>query len=83
MPNFGIFPFTYLLIAYLLYLLKLIVGTSVTEERWIIFEIDNDLKTTILPSIANILNFRNFKMFYFEKSKYLEPLNPLRHPLNR
>ena len=54
-----------------------------TEERWIIFEIDNDLKTTILPSIANILNFRNFKMFYFEKSKYLEPLNPLRHPLNR
>ena len=54
-----------------------------TEERWINFEIDNDLKTTILPSIVNILNFRNFKMFYFKKSKYLEPLNPLRHPLNR
>ena len=43
---------------------KLIVDRiSVTKARWINFEITNDLKTTVLPSIVKFLSFYNFKLF--------------------
>ena len=43
---------------------KLIVDCiSVTKARWINFEITNDLKTAVLPSIVKFLSFYNFKLF--------------------
>ena len=39
------------------------IGIRETKARWIIFEIANDLKATILPSIVKFFSFHNLKMF--------------------
>ena len=40
--------------------LIVVVGISVPEARWINFEIANDLKTTILPSVVKFVSFHNY-----------------------
>ena len=60
---FEFFPFHINSICILVNKLIVVASISVTKARWINFEIANDLKTTVLPSIVKFLSFHNFKIF--------------------
>ena len=65
MSSFRIFSFPYEFDSILFTKLIIDAGISANKERWIIFEMANDLRTTILPSIVNFLSFHNFNFFLF------------------